>query len=74
MEQLNPVSPGAMGWGCLNLLLILPLEESSHGSSKLSEWPRIQLHCLIANGRLLPGQLGDGPLLFLTTWRSRQLI
>lgn len=32
IEQLNPVSPGVMGWGCLDLLLILPLEESSHGS------------------------------------------
>lgn len=32
MEQLNPVVPGVMGWGCLELLLVLPLEESSHGS------------------------------------------
>lgn len=32
IEQLNPVSPGVMGGGCMDLLLIPPLEESSHGS------------------------------------------
>lgn len=37
MAQMNPVSPGVMGWGCLDLLLVLPLEESSHGALKPSE-------------------------------------
>lgn len=32
MEQLNPVSRGVVGLGCLDLLLILLLEESSCGS------------------------------------------
>lgn len=37
MEQLSPASPGVMGWSCLDLLLVMPLEESSHGSLKPSE-------------------------------------
>lgn len=49
MEQLNSVSPGVVVWDCLDLLLILYLEESSCGSVG-EEWPDVQLHCLVTNG------------------------
>lgn len=51
MEQLDPASPAVMGWGRLDLLLVLPSEESGHGSliNPCEEWPHIQLHRLVAH-------------------------